>query len=105
MSKAPRLKMLGHTVPMLAPRLAPQPPPSRASDYRLRGRAGVAARDRIRRRDNGLCQACLDRHLVTPGTEVDHIVPLSKGGADIDSNKRLLCVPCHVAKTANDLRL
>ena len=98
-----KLKMLKPHIATLAPRLAPQPPPSSSNDYRLRGRAGVAARDRIRRRDNGLCQACLDRHLVTPGTEVDHIVPLHKGGPDIDANKRLLCGPCHAAKTRGDV--
>lgn len=40
---------------------------------------------------------------VTAAVEVDHVVPLSKGGADDDDNRQGLCVPCHQAKTARDL--
>lgn len=32
-------------------------------------------------------------------TELDHIVPLHKGGKDIASNKQGLCDPCHLAKS------
>lgn len=35
--------------------------------------------------------------------ELDHIVPLFKGGADDDSNLQGLCSPCHAAKTAEDM--
>lgn len=35
-------------------------------------------------------------------TEVDHIVPLHKGGNDSDGNKQSLCGACHAAKTAVD---
>ena len=38
---------------------------------------------------------CLKRGIVTVGTEVDHIVPLSMGGDDSDENKQLLCSDCH----------
>jgi hypothetical protein len=31
--------------------------------------------------------------------EIDHIVPLSLGGLDVDSNTRALCRPCHRAVT------
>ncbi len=55
-------------------------------------------------RDNGLCQACLDRNVVTLGTQVDHTIPLHKGGPDTDANKRLLCNECHAAKTLEDLK-
>lgn len=71
---------------------------------RKTGRNGVADRARIHRRDNGLCQHCLCRGIVMPGTEVDHITPLSDGGADDDSNKQLLCSACHKAKTAVERR-
>ncbi len=34
--------------------------------------------------------------------EVDHIVPLSQGGADDESNWQALCKPCHSRKTARE---
>ena len=37
------------------------------------------------------------------GEEVDHIVPLSRGGAEQDpANLQHLCVPCHAAKTRRE---
>jgi 5-methylcytosine-specific restriction protein A len=33
---------------------------------------------------------------------VDHITPLHMGGDDQDSNKELLCNPCHDAKSARE---
>ena len=38
-----------------------------------------------------ICERCGRK----PSTVPDHIVPLSKGGADIDSNIRCLCAHCH----------
>lgn len=67
---------------------------------RKRGSAGVKDRNRIRERDCGLCQACDAQGRVSLGTEVDHKVPLWAGGSDDESNKWLLCTPCHEAKTA-----
>jgi len=64
---------------------------------RKRGSAGVRDRNRIRARDNGVCQLC-----GALGFPVDHIVPLEQGGADEDSNKQTLCQPCHDAKTARE---
>jgi 5-methylcytosine-specific restriction protein A len=69
---------------------------------RKRGRAAVADRARVMRRDNGLCQACLDRGRITAAVEVDHIIPLFKGGPDTDDNKRSLCKACHDDKTRDD---
>lgn len=39
----------------------------------------------------------------TVATELDHIVPLFKGGADVESNRQGLCSPCHAEKTHEDL--
>jgi 5-methylcytosine-specific restriction protein A len=66
---------------------------------RKRGSAGVRDRNRIKKRDCDLCQACLAAARVTVGRVVDHIQPLWDGGSDEDDNKQLLCVPCHDVKT------
>jgi 5-methylcytosine-specific restriction protein A len=34
--------------------------------------------------------------------DIDHIVPLAKGGEDIESNVQVLCKACHKAKTRED---
>ena len=71
---------------------------------RVTGRRGMKDRERIKRRDLGLCQACYAKGILTEGTQVDHIVPLSAGGSDDDSNKQLLCTACHKVKSASDRR-
>lgn len=71
---------------------------------RKRGSAGVRDRERIRRRDCGLCQECKRNGRVAMGAAVDHIVPLWKGGSDDDANKELLCAPCHDVKSAREAR-
>ncbi len=69
---------------------------------RKRGSAGVKDRNAIKARDCGLCQACKRAGKVTVGSVVDHKVPLWQGGSDEDSNKELLCDPCHDTKTAGE---
>jgi 5-methylcytosine-specific restriction enzyme A len=44
------------------------------------------------------CNVCED--LLTDCYDIDHKVPLFKGGADAFSNLQALCVPCHRNKTA-----
>lgn len=41
---------------------------------------------------------------MTPADEVDHVVPLFKGGTNDESNLQPLCRPCHVDKTTADAR-
>lgn len=55
----------------------------------------------------GVCSQCnTDMHnSQSPPFEIDHIVPLALGGTDDLSNLRLLCQPCHKAKTKHDLRM
>jgi 5-methylcytosine-specific restriction endonuclease McrA len=83
-----------------APRIAAHT----TATIRKRGRAGMVDRERIVRRDSGLCQRCLRAGRDTVGCEVDHIVPLHKGGPDTDANKELLCVPCHLEKSREDMQ-
>lgn len=75
-----------------------------SAGQRRTGRQGIKDRERIKRRDYGLCQDCLDIGIIRAGTEVDHTIPLSLGGADSDENKRLLCTQCHKAKSARERR-
>jgi 5-methylcytosine-specific restriction protein A len=63
------------------------------------GRPWRRLRDRVIARDNGLCQPCLKVGLVTPFSEVDHIIPKAQGGDDSESNLQCICSDCHKAKT------
>lgn len=69
---------------------------------RTRGSAWMATRERILRRDMGLCQCGACKLLPAPriAHQVDHIVPLADGGADADHNLQALNVDCHALKTA-----
>lgn len=73
---------------------------------RVRGSTGVRDRERIRKRDEGQCQACIRerREHISIGVDVDHIKPLWDGGSDDDSNKELLCDEHHKAKSALEAR-
>lgn len=56
-------------------------------------------RVRILKRDNGLCQPCLEGGRVNAASHVDHKTPKSRGGTDTDDNLQAICVACHKAKT------
>ncbi len=66
---------------------------------RLRGRRAVTQRLR-RLQAEPLCRDCASRGIVRASTVPDHIVPLTKGGSDDDSNIRCLCADCHAMRTA-----
>src|SRR3546814_7434150 len=61
---------------------------------RIRGRKGVALRKR-RLAAEPLCRMCKAEGRVTAATVPDHIVPLAKGGEDVDDNIRCLCAAHH----------
>lgn len=69
---------------------------------RIRGRRLQERRERWQR-TRPLCVHCEARGVSRLWTELDHIVPLHKGGRDDDSNLQGLCTPCHQAKTRADL--
>lgn len=99
-----RLKTLKPRVSTIAiSRLQPlQPvnsPRHGSAGLRKTGRRGMEDRERIRRRDKGLCQEHLKRGMLILGTQVDHVIPLSAGGPDTDENKQLLCDECHKEKS------
>lgn len=71
----------------------------RSTDYeRLRGRRAVTRRERLLR-SSPLCVVCHAAGRVTLGVEVDHVVPLSRGGSDDETNLQVLCRGCHASKT------
>ena len=48
-----------------------------------------------------VCKACGHKK-VGDALQVDHIVPLSKGGTDTLKNLQVLCIPCHSKKTSSE---
>ncbi len=54
-------------------------------------------------RENPLCIYCQKKGVTRIGKELDHIVPVSLGGSNEESNLQLLCFDCHAAKTILDL--
>lgn len=48
-----------------------------------------------------VCRVCGRR----PSVQVDHVIPLSKGGTDISTNLQGICLECHDEKTRKDLGL
>lgn len=51
-----------------------------------------------------LCRACITNGHVTPGAQVDHIIPIAEGGTHARTNLQHLCEPCHKAKTLRDMQ-
>nr|DAS04648.1 MAG TPA: HNH endonuclease [Caudoviricetes sp.] len=66
-----------------------------------KSRTWQKVRQFVWKRDNGLCQDCLRKGLITPGKEVHHIVELTEdniGDASISlgaDNLITLCKSCH----------
>ena len=59
---------------------------------------------RIQLADEPLCRLCAASGRTVPANDVDHIVPISLGGAELDpDNLRSLCRPCHSKVTARQL--
>lgn len=72
----------------------------RTAQKRLRGRAAVNRRLAIAMRQEWRCERCGE--LLEASYEVDHRVPLAKGGRDTDDNLQALHRRCHEAKTRED---
>ena len=71
---------------------------------RIRGGAWMTIRERIMARDMGLCVRCRADGVATVAREIDHIVPLSAGGGNGDSNLQALCLMCHDSKSGAERR-
>ena len=57
-------------------------------------------REKIMKRDNYTCQLCGKYMPDEVGLQIDHIVPVSKGGKSVPSNMQVLCSKCNSAKRA-----
>lgn len=62
-------------------------------------------RFRIMRRDNKRCQMCGMTAADGVRLEVDHKVPVAKGGKTVEDNLWVLCQPCNGGKSDSDLHL
>lgn len=56
-------------------------------------------REQIMRRDNYTCQLCGKYMPDEVGLQIDHIVPVAKGGKTVESNLRVLCSKCNGSKS------
>ena len=94
-------------IKMLGPRIAALPPVRqalRAGDERIRGNSLKPIRERIFRRDRGLCQCarCKATGDAQLASIVDHVVPLWAGGKEDDSNRSSISRECHDAKSRHE---
>lgn len=76
---------------------------SAPSVERIRGRALQRLRS-LYRDHEPLCLECLNAGVLRGWDELDHIVPLHKGGTYAFENLQGLCKQHHLAKTAADLQ-
>lgn len=60
-------------------------------------------RESIMKRDNYTCQICGKYMPDEVGLQVDHIIPIAKGGKSIPSNLQVLCSKCNGRKSDNIL--
>ena len=56
-------------------------------------------RERIMERDDYTCQLCGKYMPDEVGLQIDHIIPVSKGGKSVESNLRVLCSKCNGSKS------
>lgn len=56
----------------------------------------------ILERQNHQCNGCKKDLQNTIDFDVDHIIPVAKGGHDFFNNKQILCLDCHNKKTASE---
>ena len=91
----------------LKPRLATQPSTVATvttATERVRGSAWMRIRARVLRAEPR-CVLCLAAGRLAAAVEVDHRMPLARGGTDDDTNLQGLCRRCHKEKTDAEQRV
>lgn len=63
--------------------------------------AAADMRKALRKAGHTNCARCKFRYLAS-ALDVDHVIPLYKGGTDTADNVQALCQTCHVIKTRED---
>lgn len=101
----PKLKTIKPRLQSAPIRLAQVARP--AGTERIRGSALQKIRDRILRRDCGVCRCeqCLREGSARFAHEIEHRVPLWAGGAEDDDNRYAINRECHEAKTKCEARM
>lgn len=69
--------------------------------YHSKNQRGLLTNDlrqKIKIRDNYTCQICGKYMPDEVGLQIDHIVPVSKGGKTVESNLQVLCSKCNARK-------
>lgn len=89
------------------PQLAPRHKPAGTVERYGQGRGGRPwrrLREYVLQRDGGMCQCedCKGQDKIAH--EVDHVIPLARGGTDDPGNLRAINRDCHKAKTAREGR-
>lgn len=63
----------------------------------------VSLRYAILKRDNGQCVLCGSKASKGASLEVDHIIPVSRGGTNTEENLRILCDVCNRGRSNRDM--
>ncbi|MFC9651471.1 HNH endonuclease [Streptomyces sp. NPDC056937] len=63
--------------------------------------AAAIMRKAVRKAGRCACASCGLNYLAS-AIDIDHIIPLAKGGEDVPTNVQPLCKSCHKAKTRRD---
>lgn len=100
------MKKLTTLKPRIATLNTQRAPALTTATQRITGSRLQAIRERILRRDNGVCQCEECQAALAPrlASVVDHIVPLWEGGAESDENRQSLNEDCHARKSAEEAR-
>jgi hypothetical protein len=63
----------------------------------------MSLRYTILKRDNGECTLCGAKASTGASLEVDHIIPVSRGGTNTEENLRILCDVCNRGRSNRDM--
>lgn len=66
------------------------------------GTLSIDIRSKLFKLQNGLCNGCACD--LVPGFHLDHIVPLVRGGLNVNSNVQLLCPTCNLSKGSKTMQ-